>query len=1066
MGRRVSVEIPKNVTDFVDELPAYLNTLRNRTEATRRDRFLALIRDYFGVVADELEKTLHVGGVGARIAGRIDALAGNVLFEFKDDLTPGKLSQARLQLKKYVAALAGVSDPRNYTLIATDGESFQPYTWDTLTSDIVVAAVRFSLAPGHREGYFWLDDWVASRLRATRAPTAEEINRLLGTNSPVFLNALVILRKEWVALRRTNSASFDEWEGSIIQVYGENLADEELFLRHTYITTVAKILAYLAIHPWDSRRRPRSDQELLSVITGDVFRDFGVLNLGEHDFFVWVGSTEVGLGLIRGLFDACADWDFKTIPEDLLRTLYEQLIDPDTRHFLGEYYTPPWLAELVVGKTLARPSVSVLDPACGSGTFLISAIQQKLSQGESLAEILHEVVGIDVHPVAVTVARTGYLLAIQKLMANRPSKVGRFSLPVYLSNSIHSPESQFRQSLAAPGARIKTYDLTVRSKNRTPQVIQVPARAVEGDAAETILDEMNAAIEADSWTALEVTARRALSSLPPSDLAAELAVLRVTFNQIEKLHKATLNGIQVFLMRNYFRPATLKRKFDAIIGNPPWIVYNSLKDRAVQDDVKSAFQKEGIMPIGKTAPVITQLDVSALFFVRCANFYLKPGGRIRFLMPVTVLSKRQFSGFRGRPNGLRFEEIWDFSKVPGIFEHVQVCAVCADRVENKVDPANPIVAQRFEGQRISRSARLSSAERFLSSRQTEVIPSGEYFQWRYPEDVNPLLDKGPSPYHPKVRNGVTMTPFSLTFVDLVNDPVLGFDPANPAIRTGKRGLRQPRKAWRNVSLQGATESRFLFQVASMSEIVPFGHLSFHLAALPIVVNPSLDGGTVLNSEQLLSAGHRHFASYFKSEEQIWTQIQPKGKRSAEVAFAKSLNFQSKLSRHPFEKGYFVVTPNASRVITAAVLPQGIRTVTFEERSTEIQGVVIEHGNNYVFTKDPEEAHYLCAILNSAYVNAIAKPSGLRGADTERNTGKDLFLLPIPLYQPRNRLHQNLVEISRRCEAKVEGLLSSSLSILAEMAFQPANLGKLRSRIFELLSVERGQIDEIATSIIN
>jgi type I restriction-modification system DNA methylase subunit len=54
------------------------------------------------------------------------------------------------------------------------------------------------------------------------------------------------------------------------------------------------------------------------------------------------------------------------------------LVDPDTRHDLGEFYTPDWLAEIMLDHVLAEnPDVRLLDPACGSGTFLYTAIRLK-----------------------------------------------------------------------------------------------------------------------------------------------------------------------------------------------------------------------------------------------------------------------------------------------------------------------------------------------------------------------------------------------------------------------------------------------------------------------------------------------------------------------------------------------------------------------------------------------------------------------------------------------------------------------------------------------------------------
>jgi type I restriction-modification system DNA methylase subunit len=65
---------------------------------------------------------------------------------------------------------------------------------------------------------------------------------------------------------------------------------------------------------------------------------------------------------------------------DVLKALYESLIDPVQRHDLGEYYTPDWLAAKVVRRVVDQPLTQfVLDPACGSGTFLFQAIRRLLA---------------------------------------------------------------------------------------------------------------------------------------------------------------------------------------------------------------------------------------------------------------------------------------------------------------------------------------------------------------------------------------------------------------------------------------------------------------------------------------------------------------------------------------------------------------------------------------------------------------------------------------------------------------------------------------------------------------
>ena len=68
---------------------------------------------------------------------------------------------------------------------------------------------------------------------------------------------------------------------------------------------------------------------------------------------------------------------------DLFKPLYQNLFPRALRHRLGEYYTPDWLAAHVldqVGYT-GEPGARLLDPACGSGTFLLMALR-RVKSGE------------------------------------------------------------------------------------------------------------------------------------------------------------------------------------------------------------------------------------------------------------------------------------------------------------------------------------------------------------------------------------------------------------------------------------------------------------------------------------------------------------------------------------------------------------------------------------------------------------------------------------------------------------------------------------------------------------
>ena len=93
-------------------------------------------------------------------------------------------------------------------------------------------------------------------------------------------------------------------------------------------------------------------------------------------------------------------WDFDS---DIVGQIYQSVIPPQVKHDLGEYYTPPEVAELIVRYCIRSPNDKLLDPACGSGGFLVKAYDwiHQLSQdtGANLThnQILDRICGIDIN---------------------------------------------------------------------------------------------------------------------------------------------------------------------------------------------------------------------------------------------------------------------------------------------------------------------------------------------------------------------------------------------------------------------------------------------------------------------------------------------------------------------------------------------------------------------------------------------------------------------------------------------------------------------------------------------
>ncbi|MFC7229249.1 N-6 DNA methylase [Salinirubellus salinus] len=111
------------------------------------------------------------------------------------------------------------------------------------------------------------------------------------------------------------------------------------------------------------------------------------------------------------------DQDLTQFDSDVIGRIYEGVIPYERRREMGEYYTPPAVCDLITRLTVDSASDSVLDPACGSGGFLVSAyhrLQELLPEpAGSHSRILNQLHGIDINRFPAHL--TAINLAIQDL---------------------------------------------------------------------------------------------------------------------------------------------------------------------------------------------------------------------------------------------------------------------------------------------------------------------------------------------------------------------------------------------------------------------------------------------------------------------------------------------------------------------------------------------------------------------------------------------------------------------------------------------------------------------------
>jgi type I restriction-modification system DNA methylase subunit len=111
---------------------------------------------------------------------------------------------------------------------------------------------------------------------------------------------------------------------------------------------------------------------------------------------------------LNDFIEELGTYDLAKIRSDVIGRVYEELIPDVERHRLGQYYTPPPIVELITEMCIKSPNEKVLDPACGSGSFLVKSYhklkdlkkrENPFAEDSKLhEEILNQLYGIDINP--------------------------------------------------------------------------------------------------------------------------------------------------------------------------------------------------------------------------------------------------------------------------------------------------------------------------------------------------------------------------------------------------------------------------------------------------------------------------------------------------------------------------------------------------------------------------------------------------------------------------------------------------------------------------------------------
>lgn len=1072
-----------------EEVADYLNGLRlANSEEAKKLRFQNLLnrlfqdsqaaKDVVNKLAQGGEKTIfNIPRSGVPKTGYADIAYSNVIIEWEKDLAKtGR--HAEDQLAEYLAGSWHTGERYDFVLIATDGRVWRTYApnlevllgQETPTRSGLRKVEDFEVKKDNEEKFFFFLDRILFRSTKQRA-TLEAIQLDFGDTSRAFINTVQTMQRVMPApdVASPMQVAFEQWQRFLELAYGRFDDRRGVYLIHTYLSVFSKLLAYAVLRP---AARP-SDDELRSILTGDAFNALNVANFVEGDFFYWVSDAVVFPRIapaLRELYNQITEFDFTDVEEDILKGVYQELIDIDTRHSLGEYYTPDWLCERVVSSLHLERGSHTLDPACGSGSFLRALVARFRADWPdmSVQQIANQVTGIDVHPLSVQIAKTTLLLALgeQVARANRP-----VALNVYLANTLFLSQDEGKKTLYTSGHHFMVQvDKTRLPLDMSPFIGQPDGFVKAIDLAQHFVDSQPDTEQPFESFELAMRNRIASVMLDKQNMGELHAIYRA-------MRQAKLDGrdtIWQFVLQNLYQPVFMYRVFDAIVANPPWLTYADISSGDYQQLVRDIARVYNLMPSAKANN--PHIDLAAVFLAHCGKYLAKDGAQLAFVLPRSFLTADQHANARsGEASGFKLTEVWDLDGVSPLF-NVPACVLMATASQSEGDdarrarslPKNGILGSVFSGRLPRSHIHWSDAQAFVTEKAA---------RWYFQELGNAQSKRkrsalvqqritgasGGNVYAPRFRQGATIVPRAFYFVEplgLVINAQTDVGERVVNLHTHPLALEGAKKPWDGISLTGQMQGQYLYRTALARNVLPFALVNPPLIALPLVQEDEVDASgkplpgkmhwRLLNSTELTTRGDVEAAQWFGKCEMLWDERRSDSAKKQKSSLTDWLDWQKKLTEQPVDAKWAVMYTASASDASACVLD----VVSLSQR------FLVESTCYVSFLKTEDEARFVECYLNSGYTNGRIKEFQARGLFGPRHVHKKILELPWPDFSRNRPSHRRLIELGHRAAKAVQAILGSQ----QDLELDPRTLGRLRSSIRREIAGLMGEIDALVETI--
>ena len=744
-------------------------------------------------------------------------------------------------------------------------------------------------------------------------------------------------------------------------------------------------------------------KELKSVENGTIFNQLGIVNFLEEDFFGWYlecWDDEI-YGYIKDLIRKVYYYDFRDNgkitdhnSQDLLRKLYNYLMPKSLRHSLGEYYSPDWLAEqtYIFSGINGNIDKSVLDPTCGSGTFIVIAIKNiiekykdKVSDEVLLDKILSNVHGFDLNPLAVITARANYLMALGDLIEKTEQTI---QIPIYHCDAMltvleHNVQNHIVQKIATRAG-----------------VFEIPKQycgdyTIFCDMLHYIRDSVEQEIDfnIDLWKDF---CSRFVSDFSDEEL---MQIIEVLYAQIRDLKRRNILNIWMGIIKNSFIPL-FHKKVDFIIGNPPWINWQTLPEDYRESIHKHWYTYKIFDFTGLQARLgNSHDDISVLLTYVVMDNFLKDEGVLAFIINQNLLQAY------GGGDGFRKFRIKDSEpvKVLHVEDYVEVEPFLALGASNKTaviflkkgeETVYPVAYNKWYKKQkglIDAEDTLESVSLKLDylSLKAKPIRNEQYNSaWMIAKEYElPIFQKlvGSSKYIG--RKGVDTSANGIYWVEKKGE-----------VRGKIRVRNTPENSKKEIpEIECYLESKYLYPLVRGKDIKKWSYRCVYDIIIPYEDNMK----TVLSKDKLK-----------ENSENLYKYFYDQSFNKFSSDFINIL-----INRGTFKKHYSNVcipeyvlynigeyTSAPYKVVWKALASKGMEACVISEYKGKM--IIPDHNNIMIPFENEKEAHYLCSVLNAKIIGQFI--------DSYISWFKSNHILEninIPKYDEKNGIHIALSELS-------------------------------------------------------